>query len=341
MHSRLKRHVKVEGHESEFPAECDGKPSVRPEDSHRLHAEAWERDAADSSRSERRESWFRTDTADYWRHLRMYEAAKAFLHNPHSRWLTVGDGRFGLDAIRLRRLGFSSVLPSDIGGALLEESRQRKLIDTYAIENAESLSFSDESFDLVFCKESYHHFPRPALALYEMLRVAREAVVLIEPRDSLIDHGPTRAIGPSGILAALKTWFRDRRGIPHPALSRDRLYMVANDAGYEEAGNYLYTISSREMQKVALGLNLPVLALKGLNDAYFDGLEAIPASETSTLFKSMQRSIEEADQRNAGGRSATSMLMVILFKTSPTTETLRFLAEYDWLVIDLPRNPAY
>lgn len=146
---------------------------MRPEDSHRLHAEAWERDASDSSRSDRLESWFRTDTADYWRHLRMYEAAKAFLHSPHSKWLTVGDGRFGLDAIRLRRLGFSSILPSDIGGALLEESRRRGLIDTYAVENAESLSFPDESFDLVFCKESYHHFPRPALALYEMLRVPK------------------------------------------------------------------------------------------------------------------------------------------------------------------------
>lgn len=55
----------------------------------------------------------------------------------------------------------------------------------YSVENAESLSFRDNEFEVAFCKEAYHHFPRPFLALYEMLRVASKAVVLAEPNDQI------------------------------------------------------------------------------------------------------------------------------------------------------------
>ena len=59
-------------------------------------------------------------------------------------------------------------------------------IKNYKIENAENLSFEDKTIDFILCKESYHHFPRPMVALYEMLRVARNGVLLIEPNDAYI-----------------------------------------------------------------------------------------------------------------------------------------------------------
>ncbi len=135
-------------------------------------AKAWAEDRDAPERTEIRNSWFREDTVDHWRHARMYEPAKAFLHNSALTWLTVGDGRYGLDSIRLRRLGCRSVLPTDIGDAFLAEARLQGLIDDYRVEDAERMSFADDSFDMVFCKESYHHFPRGPLALYEMVRVA-------------------------------------------------------------------------------------------------------------------------------------------------------------------------
>lgn len=85
--------------------------------------------------------------------------------------------------MRLGEKGFRNCCPTDISEYLLAEARRRGLITKYALENAERLSFADQSFDYVFCKESFHHFPRPYQALYEMLRVAREAVLLIEPND--------------------------------------------------------------------------------------------------------------------------------------------------------------
>ena len=45
-----------------------------------------------------------------------------------SSWLTVGDGRFGLDAIRLKKLQPAlKVLPTDISTALLTRAKDKKL----------------------------------------------------------------------------------------------------------------------------------------------------------------------------------------------------------------------
>jgi SAM-dependent methyltransferase len=58
----------------------------------------------------------------------------------------------------------------------------------YEKQNCERLAFRSGSFDLVFCKESLHHLARPVLGLYEMLRVCRDAALLLEPFDSQLDR---------------------------------------------------------------------------------------------------------------------------------------------------------
>ncbi|MCX7986598.1 MAG: class I SAM-dependent methyltransferase, partial [Bacteroidales bacterium] len=57
--------------------------------------------------------------------------------------------------------------------------------DKYRKENAEQLSVPDNSYDYVSCREALHHFPRPYLALYEMLRVSKKGIIIIEPIDIL------------------------------------------------------------------------------------------------------------------------------------------------------------
>ena len=54
-------------------------------------------------------------------------------------------------------------LVTDISSNLLKEAKDIGYISKYKQENAESLSFQDDEFDYVFCKESYHHFPRPMM----------------------------------------------------------------------------------------------------------------------------------------------------------------------------------
>jgi ubiquinone/menaquinone biosynthesis C-methylase UbiE len=306
---------------------------------HNRHRAEWDREADDPTRAELIQSWLRTDTVDYWRHARGYEAAGAFVHRPELEWLTVGDGRFGLDSIRLRRLGVQSILPTDIGDALLKRAKALGLISDFAAENAEALSFADESFDIVFCKESYHHFPRAPLALYEMLRVAREAVILSEPRDFVIDSGTSRTIGPIGLVRGFIRWLHDRlkiRGRVVPIADR---YVFGDSPTYEESGNYIYAISSRELEKVALALNMPSIALKGLNDQYVPGGETELAAGDSQMFRDLRDHIDKADRRTAEGRGSTTLLMAILFKREPDQVARTYLTERDWVVVDLPRNP--
>lgn len=53
-------------------------------------------------------------------------------------------------------------------------------------ENAESLSFEDQSFDYVVIHAAIHHASSPHKVLTEMYRVARKGVLAIEPCDSII-----------------------------------------------------------------------------------------------------------------------------------------------------------
>lgn len=236
------------------------------------------------------ETWVRDDTADHWRHARMMEAVfKCMQYARNDRWLTVGDGHYGLDAIKMGRHGYTDVLPTNIEGSLLKVSKERGWIKDYRLENAEALSFADESFDYVLCKESYHHFPRPMIALYEMLRVARKGVVLIEPQDS---HSDFPLMGGEAV------------------------------AGYESIGNYIYTLSRRELQKVCLGLDLPAVAFKNICDIYFDGVEYIQASEDEPRFVALVKEINEAEEACRQMQKKPNVLMAVIFKERPSDEVV-------------------
>lgn len=120
----------------------------------------------------------------------MYSLVKPFIDfDSESTWLTVGDGRYGTDGHALMNMGVKNVHCSDISDTSLKIGNAEGFIGDYSAQNAEALEFSDNQFDYVLCKEAFHHFPRPVIALDEMFRVANKAVIVIEPRDVLIDKG--------------------------------------------------------------------------------------------------------------------------------------------------------
>lgn len=152
--------------------------------SHNAHA-VWydEKHKTEESKLELIERWIRdkeNKTINNWLQMRYLGLVDSFI-SKEKQWLTVGDP-YGFDANYLMEKQ-QRVLASDIAGTFFPLVKELGIIDQFAVENAESLSFKDNSFDYVLCKESYHHFPRPYLAVYEMLRVAKEAVILIEPQD--------------------------------------------------------------------------------------------------------------------------------------------------------------
>jgi len=269
-------------------------------------------------------TWLETDTVDAWRHARMYRSLDPLLKSyPEANWLTVGDGRYGKDAHYIQERGVK-VLASDISEALLKEGKKLGYIKDYRKENVEALSFSDEEFDFVFCKEAYHHFPRPMIALYEMLRVAKKAVVLIEPNDEYV------------YSTFLEILFRNIKNLIKYIL---RKKIVIHS--FEEIGNYVYSISRREIEKVALGMNYKVLALKGLNDYYKEGVEYEKVSNNSKLFRQVKRRICWFDLLTKFKLKRYCIVTVVIFKEEPKFVPMDDLAKEGYEVVVLPNNPYH
>lgn len=286
--------------------------------SYQRHADHWQVIANDGSWRKVIDTWFDESTADHWLHSRLYEAVGYLADGEGGNWLTIGDGRFGLDSVELRRRGAKTALPTDITDATLREAKDKGVIDDYRVENAEKLSFDNQSFDFVFCKEAFHHMPRPFLALYEMLRVAKRGVVLIEPQDQRGSIAMT-AIHLMKRLLAGERHFDQRR--------------------YEDSGNYIYTVSPREIEKACLGINLPCLAFKGITNIYVEGVEFHPASLSSPKFARMRAFILLNELLSRVGLSKHNVLMSVIFKVDPSPAVRDRFIGNGWKFVELPRNP--
>ena len=285
---------------------------------------------------EKLETWKRFDTIDAWRHKRMYDAVLPLIKAyPLSKWLTIGDGRYGTDANYLLRNNVQNVLATSINNTLLKKSKEEGFITEYKVENAESLSFDDNSFDFVFCKESYHHFPRPMIAFYEMLRVAGTAVIIIEPNDVNLHliKASTTLVKPKNKVQLLKDFIKDLVRIKRYD------YNNYNPDGYETVGNYIYSTSEREFEKAALGLNLPAIAFKGINDYYDKGVEFQKTNEDSPLFAKIKKAISVMNDDCEKNGKPYNILVSIIFKIMPGENVFNELRNSGFRVDLLPRNP--
>jgi ubiquinone/menaquinone biosynthesis C-methylase UbiE len=295
------------------------------ERSYRRHSEHYREYSPGGRKEALAKAWLEKDKVDVaLRHHRLYQLVDPILiADPKAKWLTVGDGRYGCDAKYILEKG-GDALPSDISDILLKEAKDIGYIPEYKKENAESLSFQDSEFDYVFCKESYHHFPRPMLALYEMLRVAGKAVLLIEPNDAHISNNT-----PSKLL------FRRLKNIIYWMLRRKR------DDGneFEEVGNYVFCISRRELEKVALGLNYKAIAFKGINVSYVEGVERESLSENGPLQRRVRRAINIRNVCSRLGLMDCRYLAAVIFKQEPSGELARQLAKAGYEFLHLPDNP--
>ena len=83
--------------------------------------------------------------------------------------------------------------------------------------DVEKLPFPDRSFDLVFVHDGLHHIPDPYAGVREMLRVARQGILVAEPADGI--------------------------------LTRLAVKLGVSDL-YEEAGNYVYRLDIERLAAV-------------------------------------------------------------------------------------------
>jgi len=261
-------------------------------------------------------------SVDQWRHRRMYDQLAPLLRQyPGARWLTVGDGRGGLDARYLWRHG-AEVHASDISEAALERAHREGRIPAFSRQNLEALEFEDDAFDFVLCKETLHHLPRPMIGLYEMIRVARVAAVLIEPNDPYAYRG--------ALDAALR-WAKDRikplRG------------MAVTRWDYEEVGNYVYALSERELEKVAAGIGCRAIATRGLNEHFEPGLGAVQATTDDPVFRRVQRQIRWLDALSVLGLKKPGYMVAIVLREPPDPALRAALQRAGYTIVDLPPHP--
>jgi ubiquinone/menaquinone biosynthesis C-methylase UbiE len=283
------------------------------------HEGQWRECLSDKEMHERSLLWMRqSETLDGWRHHRYYKLISPII-NKNESWLTVGDGRYGSDAHALINLGIENVHASDISDVLLKKGAEIGFISEYSQQNAENLTFISNRFQYVFCKEALHHCPRPYLALAEMWRVAENGVILVEPID--------QEINPEKFYAVYK-YLKKITG-------------KYSSHSFEEVGNYVYSLSVREIEKFLLGIHQNIFAYKELNDAHKEGIDRIfKGTQKYNLEKNILKlKLIIQDIFCKLGLRKKSMCAFILFKRDPSEELLNRLKSEKWKIQVLPKNP--
>ncbi len=91
----------------------------------------------------------------------------------------------GIDAHYLKKFyNPGSLCFSDIETIAMEKSQSVFPNESFVLVNNEQLAFKDNAFDYVLVAASLHHLREPVRGLYELLRVAKHALIVIEPNDT-------------------------------------------------------------------------------------------------------------------------------------------------------------
>jgi ubiquinone/menaquinone biosynthesis C-methylase UbiE len=259
----------------------------------------------------------RKDHLSYWIHSRIHAIVNPLLKEKHT-WLTVGDF-YGQEASYLKKHN-QSVIASDLSDIYLKELKSLNLIDECRSENAEHLSLGDSSVDYVFCKEAFHHFPRAYLGIYEMVRVSGKGAILIEPVDVLAKMPLLLFV--KNILDCFNPHFINK--------------IWKNRFSWEKGPmNYVFKISEREIEKIAMGMGLPCIAFKRINH--------VTASRNAANFqyavREIKRKLYVLNLLSFLRLIPYRLLCSIIFKEMPQESVLNDLKNSGYTIVKLPKNP--
>jgi hypothetical protein len=157
---------------------------------------------------------------------------------------------------------------------MLHQAVTDGFVDAIEDIDVEKIPHPDSSIDLVIAKETFHHWPRPFLGLYELIRVSRKYVAIIEPYDCL---------PPS----------------PSPYIEEGQYH-----DSYEEIGNYKYQLSLREILKACWAMGLPAVYAKGFNDP----------CESNLSFNDWKEKKAYLDRLGESGQRQFNLMAVVMCK---------------------------
>ncbi len=157
-----------------------------------------------------------------------------------------------------------------------------------------------------------------------MIRVAREAVILIEPHDP---------ISKMPLLLAMRN-LMDRWDTT--LLQK----YWKNRYSFEEVGNYVFKLSEREMDKLANGIGLPAVAFKGINNNYYHpALASEKADDASPVFKKLKRKIAFHDLLVKASLMPSQVLCAVIFKKMPSPNVQQAMKTDGFAFYVFPPNP--
>ena len=151
------------------------------------------------------------------------EARRAMEGIPAPSVLDVGCGTGMLSEQLLSALPSCRLAGIDLSPAMVERARARLAGRAEVREaDAERLPFHDGAFDLVVCNDSFHHYPDPDRAAFQMWRVLRKGGALVlgdvwQPAPAravmnawmpLAHEGDVRIYSETELRAILGTWFQ-------------------------------------------------------------------------------------------------------------------------------------
>lgn len=151
-----------------------------------------------------------------------------WIHDRAASVLVVGGSENDRDVFQ--QLGFRNVTISNVATAL---ARADCAPFQTAVADAEALPFPDGAFDYTVCHAVLHHCKSPHAGLLELYRVARQAAIVFESRDSLT----IRAMGWLG-LSQVYEW--------GAVVSNDCMAGGVRDT---DIPNFVYRWTEREVQK--------------------------------------------------------------------------------------------
>lgn len=151
------------------------------------------------------------------------EARRAMEGIPVPSVLDVGCGTGMLSERLLGAFPSCRLTSVDLSPAMAERARARLAGRAEVREaDAERLPFHDGAFDLVVCNDSFHHYPDPDRAAFQMWRVLRKGGALVlgdvwqpAPARAVMNawmpfshEGDVRIYSEAGLRAILGTWFQ-------------------------------------------------------------------------------------------------------------------------------------
>lgn len=151
------------------------------------------------------------------------EARRAMEGTPVPSVLDVGCGTGMLSERLLGAFPSCRLAGVDLSPAMVERARARLAGRAEVREvDAERLPFHDGAFDLVVCNDSFHHYPDPDRAAFQMWRVLRKGGALVlgdvwqpAPARAVMNawmpfshEGDVRIYSEAELRAILGTWFQ-------------------------------------------------------------------------------------------------------------------------------------